>query len=651
MEYRKMNGTNIIANLKSNNCSVSFYQDGKYFVQLEGHELNGCQARLYANGSEHELNWTCCDKNQEKIVLKAENSLGAWSLIFQATSNRSGVQGIAIAFCGNLNRSCSDIKMICMEIPELSADHIISQGIRMGGCNSIALPTNETKAHKSYYQLVMRRGNSFVQFAFPLIQQQPNIFEADISGDRLNSFRAGSEMKHYSGTELLNDSLSIYASDNGFKLMEDWADDNTVVQKDFSTPMAPGWNSWDYYRWTITEEEVLKNAEFIARDPVLSKHVKRIIVDDGWQYCYGEWEANSLFPNGMKYLADELTKMGFEPGLWVAPTIIEPHCRVAQRDFDMLAMGENGLPCLAYECMKRLGFVLDPTVGKAQKYMTDIFSRYADMGYKYFKLDFLGSTLNARKFADQTVPRSKLMNRIVQPIYDAIKAKATLLGCNYHFDGGNSCVDTVRIAADIHSKWDSLKNNAVSVASRYWSNKRWWINDPDFALCRGFDTSNDPDLNRIKPCMVFNAPGNTEVEDAFNKGMVDLSRPQIEIALSLVLAAAGAINLSDDMTKLNEIGVELARKTVSAEPGETAIPLDLFESERVSRWLQKVSDGWRVLLINWTDEPVEQKFCLKEHGIEADSAVNFWSDEKVELTDGKIIAKLAPRTCLFATLS
>ena len=141
-----------------------------------------------------------------------------------------------------------------------------------------------------------------------------------------------------------------------------------------SDTLSAGWNSWDYYRWTITEEEVLKNAEFIAKDPVLSRHVKRIIVDDGWQYCYGEWEANSYFPSGMEYLAKELTKMGFEPGLWFAPAIAEPHSRIAQLDYDMLARSAGGQPCLAYECMRRFGFVLDPTVKKTEEFINREFT-------------------------------------------------------------------------------------------------------------------------------------------------------------------------------------------------------------------------------------------------------------------------------------
>ena len=133
--------------------------------------------------------------------------------------------------------------------------------------------------------------------------------------------------------------------------------------------------------------------------------------------------------------------------------------------------------------------------------------------------------------------------------------------------------------------------------------------------------------------------------------LVDLSRPQVEINLSIVLAAAGAINLSDDMCKLNDVGIDLARRTIAAEPGDTAIPLDLFESERASRWLQKVHNHRRILLINWTDSPTEQIFDLKEHGIDAVSAFNFWNDETVEINDGVIKASLAPRSCLFAVVT
>jgi hypothetical protein len=353
----------------------------------------------------------------------------------------------------------------------------------------------------------------------------------------------------------------------------------------------------------------------------------------------------------MESLAKKLTKMGFEPGLWFAPTIVEPHARIAQVEYDMLAKGEAGEPCLAFECMRRSGFVLDPTQEKVKKHLFQLFSRYASMGYKYFKLDFMGATLKARRFADPLVPRSEIARLIVEPIHEAVKGKAKILGCNYHFDGGGKFVDSVRIGSDIHARWDRLKENTVSVGARFWSNGRLWLNDPDFALCRGLDTSDDPDLKRLKPCLVFITPEAKELEPGWLMALVDMKRPQLEILLGVTLMAAGAVNLSDKMTRLNESGLDLARRTVSAERGEAARPLDLFESERPSYWLQKLSKGHRVLMVNWGDEPASREVDLKALGIEAKSARNFWNDEAVSIENGVLKAKLQPATCLMAEIA
>ena len=46
---------------------------------------------------------------------------------------------------------------------------------------------------------------------------------------------------------------------DGFELLNEYASEQKYVKRDFSAPPEPGWNSWDYYRWTVTEKEVLKN--------------------------------------------------------------------------------------------------------------------------------------------------------------------------------------------------------------------------------------------------------------------------------------------------------------------------------------------------------------------------------------------------------
>ena len=632
-----------------NGVMLEIKTDETFSIALPGFSILNCTAEVRAGDViPAEFNWKVCKESDNSVCLAGENELGCWQLEFAASRNLSGINGISIEMSGELHQQIPDVEVTAVKIQTLHADHLLTQGLRMGGCEAIRLPASGR--FSSHYQTMITTGKHTLQIGTPLIQRQPGTVYGKTSGHELCDIHAAHRITHYGLKTLELDPFTLFSSENGFELMTDWADANIEVKKDFTDMTAPGWNSWDYYRWTITEEEVLKNAEFIARDPVLSKHVKRIIVDDGWQYCYGEWDANPLFPSGMKFLAEELKKMGFVPGLWFAPTIVEPHARIAQMDYDMLAMGESGKPCMAFNCMKRNGFVLDPTQPKVRKYIFDLFKRYTDMGYEYFKLDFLGSTLNARKFADASIPRSQIIRKIVDPVYEAVNGRARILGCNYHFEAGNKVVDAVRIGSDIHATWKGICHNVTSVAARFWSNKRLWINDPDFALCRSLDTANDPDMTRLLCTLVYITP---EMTDA---GMYDfllvdeVSRPQAELLLRIVLAAAGAVNLSDNMPRLNESGLDLARRVVSADSGDAAIPVDLFCSDKPSYWFQKVKDYHRVLMINWTDEPGNYSFDLKPYGVKADSAVNFWNDLTIPVKDGVIRMELQPRSCLLAVV-
>jgi Melibiase len=632
--------------LNNHKTQLELALNGEYQVNINNFELKNCRPLLICDAKEYPLNtWKEINSDAKKILLETTNELGTWFLEFKT----AGKDGISIRLYGKLLSVQKDLQLIVMDLPLLTADHLLAQGAAMGKCTCKLLKDIKKQNFESQYQLMLTQNDSTLQLAFPLRQTQPNEFSGIIDNGQVQKLQVLTNVHNFGGTKIEADALTLKCDTNGFVLMENYADDNLENEKDLNGAFPAGWNSWDYYRWTITEEEVLKNAEFIANDPVLSKYVKRIIVDDGWQYCYGEWEANHYFPNGMKYLADKITELGFEPGLWFAPTIVEPHSPIAQMDYDMLACSEGGQPCFAYECMGRKGFLLDPTQEKVDKHLRKIFNSYADMGYKYFKLDFMGQTLKAKKFADLKIPHSEIPRLIVKSVYEEVSDRATVLGCNYQFRGGTDFVDAVRIGGDIHAKWESIKENTVAVAARFWTNRRLWINDPDFALCRAFDTSDEKDINRLQPSLIGVTPENHDPEaGAFMQ--VDIKRAQSEILLSVVLAAGGAVNLSDKMYMLNESGLDLARRTVSAEVGNTAIPLDLFMSDLPAHWLQKVGDKHRVLLINWSDEAKEMSFNLNQYNINGKEAVNFWNDKPVKINQGRIEAVLEPRSCLFTVV-
>ena len=632
--------------LIGNEVTATVNQNGSYALKVGSFELEKCQIKIELDDVDCTPTlWEQQTISETQIQLIAENDSGHWLAEFAIIEAE-----LSIRLKGTLKKAVRLAKLYTMSLPKLTASHLLAQGAKMGSCKSLLTAKHRNEPFEGFHQLMITADAEKLQLSYPLKQCQPAKFTGTVANGNIIQLAAYTEILHYGKLELETEALTLQAATDGIQLMNSYADRYCEVKKDFSASVEPGWNSWDYYRWTITEEEVLKNAELIARDPILSKHIKRIIVDDGWQYCYGEWEANHYFPNGMEYLAKELKKMGFKPGLWFAPTIIEPHCRIAQLDYEMLAMGESGQPCLGYQCMQRHGFLLDPTQERVQTHLYKLFKRYADMGYEYFKLDFMATTLNARKFADATVPRSKIQELIVKPIYEAVQGKAEILGCNYLFEAGNQYVDAVRIGSDIHADWQSLKNNTTAVAARFWGNKKLWINDPDFALCRGFDTVNDPDFTRLLPGLVGITPEQVDAE-ACTSCYLDMKRPQLEVLLSIVLAGGGSINLSDNLPRLNASGIDLAQRVVSAESCEAAIPLDLFASELPAYWLQSGKDYWRALLINWTEEPQQRVFDLAEHGITATTAVNFWNDTLVELTARKISVKLQPHSCLLAVLS
>jgi len=628
-------------------CSLP---SGTYTFANGNFELKDLQPVLYLNGVKTAFGvWKVKKSADNALTLAASGKTGEWE--FKAALDAKGK--LTLGLSGKLNEPCEDIGVWYFEGASVPAEHVASQVGCMGGGHLIELNAKGFKQEdfSGATMILLTRKNVQLALSCPLMGDHLETISGTGVRGKVESLRAGFIIKHITAKTFKLKPLSLRVGD-GFEAMYAYGDENKHGDKDFTQIVAPGWNSWDYYRWTINEDEVMENAEFIAHDPVLSKYVKKIIVDDGWQYAYGEWKANSYFPHGMKWLAKNIKKLGFKPGLWICPTIAEPHSWIAQMEPDMLAKAENGQPTLCFDCMRRNAFVLDPTVPRVRKFIYDLFDGFANDGYEYFKLDFLGATCSARQFTDKKIGRGHLMENTIGIAREATKGRAQILGCNYMYCGGPDLVDMTRVGGDIHARWDSIKANTPSVAMRFWANKKLWVNDPDFALVRSFDTANDPALTQMLCCLVFVKPD--EKDPDFEPGtwkLVDMHRPQAEVLLSIAISAGGAINLSDKMTRLNEEGLDMARRTVAAESGEAAVALDLFSSTLPKYWVQKVGAGKRrVLMVNWDDAPAVRKVDLKKPGIEGKTYRNFWTDAKVRVKNGVIEEELAPRSCLFVEI-
>ncbi|MBO4492123.1 MAG: alpha-galactosidase [Lentisphaeria bacterium] len=636
--------------LRAEGIRVSFREkDGTFSFSAPAFELKNCRPLLKLDGEAVPPDsWRITKGTPSAIRAETSGPYGKLVLGFSL----SGTGELILNLTASLKKSCGRIELDYFDNARIGCAHLLSQGVKMGGCRSILTGAGKADGFTGYYQLILTSedGRS-LRLSYPLQHDLVASFAGRTGRGRVSGFRAGMELRQYSGRRITLPPLTLRTGD-GFSLIQSYADENGHGRKDFDGLTIPAWNSWDYYRWTVTEDDVLENAEFIARDPVLSKHVRRIVIDDGWQYAYGEWEANSLFPHGMKSLAKRIRKLGLEPGLWVAPTIFDLHARLVQKHPEMLAKSVGGFPAPSWEIVKRRVYLLDPTVDASQQYIRDLFEKMLGWGYTFFKLDFLGSLLFARRFADRSVTPGKLMELTIGTAYRQVAHRAKLLGCNYLFCGGDRITDLVRVGSDVLASWKNIKLNAVSIAARYWSNRKLWVNDPDFALCRCGETSDDPEMKSLHTALFLIDPDDpATVSPWYDFKLVndDVKRPQMEVLLSLVLMAGGAVTLSDRMSRLNESGLDLARRVVSAESGEAAVPLDLFTSEIPSFWFQKLSKGYRVLMFNWQDKERELSINLKPYGIQGLEMSDFWTGKRLSLSRGGVWkAVLPPRSCLLA---
>ncbi|MHC4560289.1 MAG: TIM-barrel domain-containing protein, partial [Planctomycetota bacterium] len=175
------------------------------------------------------------------------------------------------------------------------------------------------------------------------------------------------------------------------------------------------WNTWEYYRKYITEDEVIRNMEAIKS---LGLDVEYIHIDDGYQDVEDEWlGGNSRFPHGIKWLAEEIKKRGFKASIWINPFLTltgsklskqHPEYMVKDRKGKLLKVGHHNLGF--YEASgnpdRPLAHLIDYTVPGAREYLRNLMGTLVhEWGFTVIKLD--GPW---RGYYYESVPRGSLSN-------------------------------------------------------------------------------------------------------------------------------------------------------------------------------------------------------------------------------------------------
>jgi alpha-galactosidase len=446
------------------------------------------------------------------------------------------------------------------------------------------------------------------------------------------------------------DTVEIIFGKSAQTLLEEFAGNSALPAAELRQPPKV-WNSWDFYHSSISYDKIMQNAKAIASSPVLKKQIEYVVMDMGWEMRFGEWEADSKFPGGMERIAKDIMALGLKPGLWLAPIIIDPECNEFQDDYSFVGKNCYGFPDRTYECCGLFGYVLDVTAPKGEKYLFDLFRRYRDMGYSYFKLDFLRFVMYVHEFADKSLTNVAVMRLALKIIRRAVGPDAYILGCNLPFEVGPGYCDICRVSGDVAIFWENIKKNAKAITATYFFNGRWWYNDPDFLVVRGKDTYTGTGKEPVYKTWWFARNDefeNIKVSEYYqNLHNFDrtLSLEEARTHASLELMLGGAYALGDPVHYLNKNGLALYYKVLEAQKGPGR-PLGLFEENGLpGTWVQELKDKVRIGFFNWGEKSRKFSVDLNKMGVQSRKGLDFWSEEKLPINSNIVTMKLAPHHC------
>lgn len=311
-----------------------------------------------------------------------------------------------------------------------------------------------------------------------------------------------------------------------------------------------GWTSWYNYYEKVTEKDVLNNLSSFSK---LDLPIDIFQIDDGWQGAVGDWlTVNNKFPSGMKFIASEIKRHGYEPGLWLAPFVAESSSRIFKEKPDwfrrdirgkLIAAGNNPFN------WSGLFYALDLDNNEVREYLREVFHKVTEeWGYSVLKLDFLYA---AALYPPKGKTRGGAMYEALHLLRD-LSGKAKILGCGVPLGTAFGFVEYCRIGSDVALIWEDARlkliryrervstiNSLTSTIGRRGLNSRFFLNDPDVFILREENQKMNPEqrktlfiLNQIFGGLVFTSDNPEE----YSKETLNLYKSQFPFSKKEILS-------------------------------------------------------------------------------------------------------------------
>lgn len=356
-------------------------------------------------------------------------------------------------------------------------------------------------------------------------------------------------------------------------------------------PTEIGWNSW-YELWDKVDASAFaantaQAKALLGPAAIQLKKPLRVVLDDGWQKAWGDWQANSKFPMGLAAMAQDAKAQGAEMGLWLAPLLVDADLPLVKDHPDWLVAGAS-YSHLVHGEMR----VLDITHPQAKAHLQQQLKALVASGISLLKIDFLfAGTWEGQR--QQNVTGMQAYALALEAIREAVGEKTLLLAVGAPPLPTIGRVDAWRFGPDIAVEpfgavWHFLPGELRTLALRW-------------PYCYAVQCDADPALLR------------------------DLAPNELGFGAWTVAAAGGGWWLSDDLRTLDP-----ARKSLGATSDwlqvatadDPAVPEPLWLADPPTRLVSalfdhleqqsrhalpprwRLSDG-RILRVNAGDSPLQ----------------------------------------------
>ena len=332
------------------------------------------------------------------------------------------------------------------------------------------------------------------------------------------------------------------------------------------------WGSWTGYYDDVTEQDMVRNADWIAKN-LKDRGFQYVLLDDGYDrgkhdehQWIGKWNEEK-FPHGPKWLAQYIKSKGLNPGLWIVPNA---YAGATDEHPDWYLRDKQGKYIMDYNTP-----VFDSTNPEVLAFLKHLFTVLDDDGFNYYKFD---GEFNFLKY-DPAVDREKLYDKTIDPdvVYrNRLKAIRETVGPKVLLEGspegapldGMGYFDTYWNGYDNYNAWPGMGHMLSSISDNVFLNHIVTYLIPGEGVDVSPQISLEEAKKRMPPTFIKYALARKAHEQVVGESLAEAH------TLTSYLSLTGVVySVADIMPDLPKERVNLLKETLPTMP---IFPIDLF---------------------------------------------------------------------------